>query len=171
MLACESVVTYIWSVHIYIIYICVCVCVCVCVCGSIVNVYMEYTQYTPCICRCHTYTWYIPSLEQMDLYSTFFYDDIPLIYQVNFKNILGVSKVYHFIKRYRTNPFVLDQVYTRWYMYDNYIYMEYTMYILCIHYVYTGLYTGQGVIHQLYTRNIHGIYHMVHTMYIHILLL
>ncbi len=49
-------------------------------------------------------------------------------------------------------------------MYGIYINMEYTLHIQCIYYVYTG----QDVIYQLYIRNIHGIYHMVYTMYKHV---
>jgi hypothetical protein len=45
------------------------------------------------------------------------------------------------------------------------VWMEYAMYLPCIYYVYTA----QVVIYQLYTRNKFGIYHMVYTMYLHII--
>jgi hypothetical protein len=57
-------------------------------------------------------------------------------------------------------------VYTN-HVYKDYILLEYTMYIPCLYHAYTS----QVVISQLYTRNIRGIYHMVHTMYTHTLLL
>jgi hypothetical protein len=40
------------------------------------------------ICRPLKYTVFIPSLEQMGLFRTFFYNDIPLIYQAYFENML-----------------------------------------------------------------------------------
>ena len=43
---------------------------------------MLYTKNIPCICRPPAYPWDITSLYLMGLFRTFFYNDMPMIYQV-----------------------------------------------------------------------------------------
>jgi hypothetical protein len=89
---------------------------------------MVYVWYIPVIYRPQRYVRYIPSKNLMGLFSTFFYNDIPLLYYVYTKdihsitrlylfyndmpllyylypkNIHSITKVYHYKKRYRRNP-------------------------------------------------------------------
>ncbi len=59
---------------------------------------MVYTMNIHCICSPQTYPLDIPGLVQMGLLSTFFYNDMPMIYQVYSLNILGISLAYHYKK-------------------------------------------------------------------------
>ena len=97
---------------------------------------MLYTRNIPCICSPPAYPWDITSLYLMGLFRTFFYNDMPMIYQVYSLNILDISLAYHYKKRYRTNPSGIDSLYPRD-MRDIYIFNEYSLYIPCLYMVYT----------------------------------
>ena len=64
------------------------------------GIYMVYTWYIKGIWCPHPYVWYIPCKIKMVLFSTFFYNDIPVIYHVYPLDIHGISLVYHYKKRY-----------------------------------------------------------------------
>jgi hypothetical protein len=85
----------------------------------------------------------------MGLFSTFFYNDMPLIYQVHSLNVwyrLGISKVYH------------------WDLHIQGIFIVYTLYIRGIYMIYRVTSTNLRNIHCIYlvyTWNIHGIYTVI----------
>ncbi len=94
----------------------------------------------------HPYVWCIPCKVKMGLFSTFFYNDIPVIYHKYPMDKHDISKVYHYKKRYGTNPFYFTW-YTPYiwmrtpYAFDIHgIYHVYTMYIPCIYPLYTCWY-------------------------------
>jgi hypothetical protein len=59
---------------------CICMVYIHCIC-------MVYTMNILWICRCQTYPFDIPSLYLMGLFHTFFYNDMPMIYQVHSLNV------------------------------------------------------------------------------------
>jgi hypothetical protein len=87
------------------------------------GIYLVYTLYISCICRLHTNTFDIPSLEPMGLFSTPFYIDIPLIYQVYSLKMLGISRppIQHGIQLILGGG-----------MSGDYIYMVYVLYMIMI---------------------------------------
>ncbi len=58
---------------------------------------MVYTWYIACVCRPDRYVKYIPCQELMGLFRTFFYNDIPWIYNEYLKDIHCISTVYHYM--------------------------------------------------------------------------
>ncbi len=100
-------------------------------CRYINGIYMVYTWYMKCIC------WpvrYIPCQYLMGLFRTFFYNDIPVMYYVDPLDIHSTSKVYHYKKRYGTNLWGIDKVYTG-HISQVGIYISYIMYIPPIYHV------------------------------------
>ncbi len=92
-----------WIYNVYTMYILNADLELVCVC-----IYMLYACYVYVICIVYTsnilsifhvsYPLDIPSLVQMGLFLTFFYNDMPMIYQVHSLKRLGISLVYHYKK-------------------------------------------------------------------------
>ena len=54
---------------------------------NINGIYMVYTWYIACICRPQRYVRYIPCQDLMGLFRTFFYNDIPWIYNEYLQDI------------------------------------------------------------------------------------
>ena len=70
-------------------------------CRYINGIYMVYTWYNTCICRPDRYVWNTLSIPHGFVSYLF---DMPLMYYVYPKDIHSISKVYHYKKRYGTNP-------------------------------------------------------------------
>ncbi len=113
------------------------------------SIYFVYPLYIPCICRPQAYPLDIPPLYQMGLFSTFFYNDMPMIYQVHSMNVLGIwmCLVYHWhiiIKRVQNKPvwyrLGISKRYA-WGLHIQWIFIVYTMYIHGIYIVYTMMST------------------------------
>ncbi len=98
---------------------------------------MVYIWYISVICRCHTYGGNIRSKTCFGFFCTFFYNDIPLIFHEYSFDIQIMSMVYHYKKRYGTNPKkVLLRIYPSYvcHLHMTGIYHVYTMYVTSIYF-------------------------------------
>ena len=116
-------------------------------------IYMVYTWYIKSIWTCHRFGLYIPCKNLMGLFSTFFYNDIPVIYHEYPLDKHDVLQVYHYKKKVRNKSiYILLGIPSIWMM-TPYAFDIPCIYIPCIHHTYTC----KDVIYQLYTWHIHSI--------------
>ncbi len=132
-------------------------------------IYMVYTWSIPVICSPYQYVRYIPSKNLVSLFSTFFYNDIHLIYYVYHFDIHSISNVYHYKKGAEQNhevftryiPDILVRITGLYHLYTLYIpftnrsgsdipviYQEYSLYIL----------HGLSLVYTLYIPSIYIVY-------------